>query len=116
VFRRVDKQLTCPRCGNVVADASYRPLSGTLTVTAVEGTVVLPAGAAVQLGIAERSLAGATTTADREEAQARLDFVRRNVGEVIYEMRCQRGHVTMRTAPQITRAVRRAGGRWAALG
>ena len=52
---------------------------------------------------------------DLEEAQARLDFVKRNIGELIYDIRCRRGHATLRTGPQIARALRRTPGRWVSL-
>jgi hypothetical protein len=74
----------------------------------------MPSGWAIQLRLAEQDVA-ATASDDLQEAQPRLDFVRRNIGELIYDIRCRRGHSTLRTGPQITRAVRRAKGRWVSL-
>jgi len=111
VLRRVRKQLTCPRCDDVVADVVYVPWIGSLTITSVEGYQLTPSGWAVQLRRVEQDLALASID-DRAEAQARFDFVSRNVGEVIYDLRCRRGHSTLRTGRQITRALRRTPGRW----
>jgi hypothetical protein len=108
------KQLTCPRCGDVVADVTYVPWTGSLTITSVNGDQITPSGWALQLRRVEQDLALASTD-HLAEAQARFDFVNRNVGEVIYDLRCLRGHSTLRTAAQITRALRRTPGRWVTL-
>jgi len=110
----VSKQLTCPRCGDVVADAVYRPWIGSLTITSTEGHQITPGRWAVQLRLVEQDMASAAAD-DLEEAQTRLDFVKRNIGELIYDIRCRRGHSTLRTGPQITRALRRTPGRWVSL-
>jgi hypothetical protein len=111
VLRRVSKQLICPRCGDVVADAVYQRWAGRLTVTSIEGHQITPGGWAVQLRLVQQDLASASVE-DREQAQARLDFVRRNIGELIYDIRCRRGHSTLRRGRQIARALRRTPGRW----
>ena len=36
--------------------------------------------------------------------------VRHHIGEVMYDLPCHQGHYTLATAPQITRALRRAEG------
>ncbi len=74
----------------------------------------MPGGWVIQLRVAEQDVAAAAAE-DLQEAQARLDFVGRNIGELIYDIRCRCGHSTLRTGPQITRAVRRAKGRWVSL-
>ncbi|MDQ2879781.1 MAG: hypothetical protein M3Y48_00560 [Actinomycetota bacterium] len=109
----MSKQLTCPGCGDVVADAVYWPWRGSLTITSTEGYQITPARWAVQLRLVEQDVASVSD--DREEAQTRLDSVRRNIGELIYDIRCRRGHSTLRTGPQITRALRRTPGRWVGL-
>jgi hypothetical protein len=114
VLRKVRKQLLCPRCDDVVADVVYVPWSGSLTITSMDGDLITPSGWALQLRRVERDLA-LTSVDNRAEAQARFDFVTRNVGEVIYDIRCRRGHSTLRTGRQITRAVRRTPGQWAHL-
>jgi hypothetical protein len=110
-LRRVSKQLTCPRCGDVVANAVYQRWTGRLTITSIEGHQITPGDWAVQLQLVQQDMASASV-GDLEEAQARLDFVRRNIGELIYDIRCRRGHSTLRTGPQIARALRRTPGRW----
>jgi hypothetical protein len=110
----VRKQLTCPRCDDVVADVLYRPWTGTLTIVSTEGYQITPSGWAIQMRLVEQELAAAAAEGV-DQAQARLDFVRGNVGELIYDIRCRRGHSTLRTGPQIIRALRRTSGRWVSL-
>jgi hypothetical protein len=104
----------CPRCDDVVADVVYVPWIGRLTITTMDGDQITPSGWALQLRLVEQALASACLD-NRAEAQARFDFVSRNVGEVIYDIRCQRGHSTLRTVRQVTQALRRTPGRWVNL-
>jgi hypothetical protein len=110
----VSKQLTCPRCDDVVADAVYRPWAGRLGVTSTEGDPITPSDWAAQMRLAEQDLAAAAPE-DVDQAQQRLDFLNGHIGELIYDIRCRRGHSTLRTGPQIIRALRRAPGRWVSL-
>lgn len=110
------KLLTCPYCGDVIGDAIYRPLAGWLLIFAPDGTELVPQQGAIHGRLAEQQLAAASTAAERDAAQARAEFVRRNIGELMYELRCLRGHRVLATAPQITRAIRRARGQWAQVG
>ena len=110
------KKLLCPRCGDVLADADYRPMVGSLALSAAEGNQLTPQMGAVHLRRAEQELASADSTAGADEARARLEFVRRYVGELMYDLPCHGGHYTLATAPQITRALRRAKGDWVSLG
>ena len=71
---------------------------------------------AIHLRRAEQELACAADTAGAEEARTRLAFVQRHLGELMYDLPCHRGHYTLATAPQITKALRRAKGDWASLG
>jgi hypothetical protein len=80
----------------------------------VEGDQVTLSGWALQLRRVEQDLSVASLE-NRAEVQARFDFVSRNVGEVIYDIRCRRGHSTLRTGQQITRALRHTLGRWVNL-
>jgi hypothetical protein len=105
-LRPIAKQLTCPGCGDVVADATYQPLSAKLRLVSVDGTAVLPTSGGVLL----RSLRE-NPTADDDDLRA----VERNLGELMYDIRCRRGHRAIRTAPQVVAAMRRAQGRWADL-
>ncbi len=108
----VRKQLTCPRCDDVVADATYRPWTGRLTIVSTEGYAVTPSSWAMQVRLVEQELAAADNL---PQAQARLDYLNSHIGELIYDIRCRRGHSTLRTAPQVIRALRRTPGRWVSL-
>lgn len=105
LLRPAAKQLVCPACGVVVADARYRPFPGTLVLVSPDGAQLQPSTGGVLLRQVQAESAGAD----------RVDFVRRHLGEVLYELRCRNGHSTLRTLPQLVRAVRHAGGRWVDL-
>ena len=109
-------KLLCPRCGDVLADADYRPMAGSLALSAPGGCQLAPQMGAIHIGRAEQELASASSPAGADEARTRLEFVRRHVGELVYDLPCHRGHYTLATAPQITRALRRAKGHWVSLG
>ena len=109
------KKLICPACGDVIAEAAYRRWPGNLVITDVEGHRVNPLGGAVLRRIAERELAAATDGPSRDVAATRLEFIDRSSAELLYDLRCRRGHATLRTAPQIVRAMRRSSGDWAEL-
>lgn len=110
------KKILCPTCGDVLADADYRPLVGSLALSAPDGCQLAPQMGAVHTRRAEQELASATSAPAADEARARLEFIRRHAGEVIYDLPCHRGHYTLATVPQITRALRRAKGDWVSLG
>jgi len=112
----VTTKLLCPRCGDVLADADYRPMAGSLALSAPGGCQLAPQMGAIHIGRAEQELASASSPAGADEARTRLEFVRRHVGELVYDLPCHRGHYTLATAPQITRALRRAKGHWVSLG
>lgn len=114
-FRRVTKKLLCPRCGDVLADADYRPLAGSLTLTAPDGYQLTPQMGAIHVRRAEQELASASSSAGADEARTRLEFIKRHLGELMFDLPCHRGHYTLATAPQITRALRQAKGDWASL-
>jgi len=98
-----------------MAEASYRPLSGWLAVTGPEGYPLNPQEGAVHARRAEQARAAAASPAEQEQAGADLRFIRQHIGELMYDLPCHRGHHVLATAPQITRAVRRAKGNWAEL-
>ena len=106
------KKLICPQCGDILADADYRPLAGSLTIIAPGGDQLTPQMGAVHLRRAEEQLATAVCAADADEARTRLEFVKRHMGELMYDLPCHRGHYTLATAPQMTRALRRTQGDW----
>jgi hypothetical protein len=111
-FLQVTKKLICPQCGDFLADADYRPLAGSLTLIAPGGDQLTPQMGAVHLRRAEEQLATAASAADADEARTRLEFVKRHSGELMYDLPCHRGHYTLATAPQMTRALRRTRGDW----
>ena len=115
VFKRVTKKLLCPRCGDVLADADYRPVAGSLALSAPGGNQLSPEMGATHVRRAEQELASADSSAGADEARARLEFIRRHAGELMYDLPCQKGHYTLATAPQITRALRQAKGDWVSL-
>ena len=115
VFKRMTKKVLCPRCGDVLADADYRPMAGSLALSAPGGHQLTPEMGATHIRRAEQELASADSSAGADEARARLEFIRRHVGELMYDLPCHQGHYTLATAPQITRALRRAKGDWVSL-
>ena len=115
VFKRMTKKVLCPRCGDVLADADYRPMAGSLALSAPGGHQLTPEMGATHIRRAEQELASADSSAGADEARARLEFIRRHVGELVYDLPCHQGHYTLATAPQITEALRRAKGDWVSL-
>ena len=114
-FKRVKKELMCAHCDALIGTATYRPLvSWRLTITSYDGAQITPVSGSVQLRIAEQQLVGAAP-GEQAHARWRVDFVNRNLPEVIYDLRCPRGHYTLVTEPQIARAMRRHAGEWVPL-
>ena len=109
--RHVVKQLTCPRCGDIVARAVYRRFPPTLRVELPDGPLVQPSSGGVLRRVAEQRVADAAP-ADRTEAENDLDFVRRHLGELMYDLTCRRGPSTVQTMPAIVQAMRRTPGSW----
>jgi hypothetical protein len=113
----VSKQLTCPRCEQVMAAAVFRVFGGLrifrvfgeLRITTPDGVLLPPVTGHLLLTIAEQQLNSASAE-DYPEAKRRLDFVVRNAGDRLYDIKCPGGHYTLKTAPQITRAICRAAG------
>lgn len=112
---RVEKQLICLRCGDVIGDAVYRRLAWSLQITAPDGRELVPEMGSVHVRRAEQELADARSPGEEAEALARLKFIKRHIGELMYSLPCLNGHCTVATAPQITRALRHSKGRWARL-
>jgi hypothetical protein len=107
----LSKQLICPQCGDVMADAEYRRFPPRLTLTALDGSLLQPTRGAVLVRLLEQEAAEAPA-ADRAEAEQRLGSGRRQLGELLYDLRCPRGHRTVQTMPAIARAMRRTAGQW----
>lgn len=109
MLRRIRKPLTCPACGDIAAEADYTPWRGDLRLVSYDGSPISPISGSVELRLAQQQ------AATSPQARDRVETVKRSLGELIYDIHCPRGHSTLRTAPQITRALRRAGGPWARL-
>jgi hypothetical protein len=108
------KQLVCPACGDIVADALHQPWRGRLVITSLEGYQIMPLSGSLLLRMAEQDIASPTPR-DLEGSKARRDWIHANIAELIYELTCRRGHSTLRTSPQIAHAIRHTPGRWVRL-
>jgi hypothetical protein len=103
---RTSKQLICPVCGQVMATAVWRTFKGLEIITA-DGFPMSPLSDDLLLRIAQQRLASASAQ-DQPEAQRRLDMILRDVGDRFYDIKCPQGHYTLKTAPDITKAIRSA--------
>jgi hypothetical protein len=113
--RRITKKLTCPACGAIVADATYRRWPSDLVIVSVDGHLVQPTGVALQIRIAEQEIAAAAGSPEQDAAEARLAYLRRNASELVYDLRCRNGHRVLQTMPQIVHRVRSSPGSWVTL-
>jgi hypothetical protein len=111
---RVSKQIICPVCGQVMATAVWRTLRG-LEIATPDGFVMSPLSDDLLLRIAQQRLASASAD-DHAEAQRRLDAIVRNAGDRFSDIKCPQGHYTLKTAPEITKAIRHAEGDQVTLG
>jgi hypothetical protein len=84
-----------------VATAAYRRWLGQLTLTSPDGVPLVPTRGAVAV--------------EQARDASELEFVERNPLDLIFKLRCRNGHKTLRTAPQILRALRRTPGSWVEL-
>jgi hypothetical protein len=103
------KLLICPECGQVMATASWGLFRG-LRITAPEGFLVTPVSNDLMLRGTEQRLVSAAASAADPEAGRRRVFVLSHPGDRFYDIKCPNGHFTLRTAPQISSAIRRAPG------
>jgi hypothetical protein len=111
----VARRLACPACGDLLGDAIYRRWPGSLTIRAEAGYSINPISAGIVRRMVEREAAEATSDAARQSAQARLEYVAGNITDPLYDLRCPRGHSTIRTTPAIIRAMTTAQGTWAVV-
>jgi hypothetical protein len=109
VWASVRKQLICPQCGTVMAEVCYRSFPPRLRIISLEGVETPPESVALQLLRAKAAGEANGSAGDR------VAFLERNFDELVYDLRCRSGHSTLRTMPQLARAVRRAGGQWVDL-
>ena len=107
------KQLICPRCEKVMASASWRFFTG-LRITALDGSQLTPVSNDLLLRSAETRLAAASAE-DQPEARRRRAYILSHGGDRIYDIRCPDGHDTLRSAPEISQAMRRTSGAWVTL-
>ena len=107
----VTKQLTCPVCGVVMGTAVHRRWPPRLVVTSVAGTEVPAESVALQL----RRARSAVAAGGGEAAEQRAAFLERNLMELVFDLRCRNGHSTLRTMPQVVRAMRSHPGQWVDL-
>ncbi|MFI1995543.1 hypothetical protein [Actinoplanes sp. NPDC020271] len=106
----VRKQLLCPACGDVMAEAIHRRFPAMLTVLATAGYEVMPRrSGAVERDLLEGTLAGVP------DEQTLRDMLLRYHADLIYELMCPRGHVTYRAAPAVVDALRDTPGTWVTL-
>jgi hypothetical protein len=110
--RSVTKQLLCPVCGTILATAVHRRWPGRLALTSLSGADLPPESVALQLSRARSRVA---TDPDDEEAADRLAFLERHLAELVFDLRCRNGHSTLRTMPQLVRAMRNTAGEWVDL-
>jgi hypothetical protein len=117
---KLEKSLLCPACGVIMADAMVPRWPGSLleslVLTTPDGHRLQPVGVGVQVRMAEQQVAEAASAREREEAEARLRYLRRNVSELVHDLRCRNGHRLLRTVPQLIRAMRGSSGAWVSLG
>jgi hypothetical protein len=104
----VSKQLLCPECGQMMATAAWRVFGG-LRITTPDGFLLSPVSNDLLLRTAEQRLASAPP-GDYPAAKRRVDAILRDAGDRFYDIKCPSGHYTLRTAPEITRAIRHAPG------
>ena len=92
----------------MMATAAWRVFGG-LRITTPDGFLLSPVSNDLLLATAEQRLASATPE-DYPAAKRRVDAVARNMGDRFYDIKCLNGHYTLRTAPEITKAIRHAPG------
>jgi hypothetical protein len=78
-------------------------------MTAPDGSRLTPVSNDLMLRSTEQRLASASAQ-DRPDASRRREFVLSHPGDRLYDLKCQNGHQTLSTAPQITKAIRRTPG------
>ncbi|MEU8661817.1 hypothetical protein [Actinoplanes philippinensis] len=111
----VRRRLLCPACGDVIGDAAYRRWPGSLVIRAAAGHDITPIAAGLMRRMVEREVAEASSPAAREAGTARSRYVTDNITDLIYDLRCPRGHSTLRSAPSIIRSMTAAHGEWAVI-
>jgi hypothetical protein len=112
---RSTKQLTCPACGVVIAEATYQRFPGNLVLVDPDGARLQPEAVRDQLRRAQSAAASAASAGAEPHARDRIAFLEHNLGELVYDLRCRNGHSLLRGMPQLVQAVRDAAGQWVSL-
>ncbi len=114
IFRGYDRELVCSQCRSVIAWIRLRPFS-LIAIRDTLGQDVTPFGGTVALGAAEVELSDAKAVGDSagdgdvRAARRRIDYFRREAGEVFYEFTCPNcGTRYDRSLPHLTKDVRHA--------
>ena len=115
MFRGYDRELVCSHCRSVIAWIRLRPFSlmkirdtNTQEVTPLGGAVAMRA-AEVRLADAEAATSDSTEDGEVRAARRHVDYLRREAGEVIYELKCPTcGTRYDRSLPHLTKDVRHA--------
>jgi len=105
----------CPVCGVLIGEAAHQRWPGDLTITSVSGHLVQPTRVSLLMQLAEQEAVAATTASQRDRALSRLEFLRTNAGELVYDLSCPARHRMLVTMPRLVRAMRRTPARWVTL-
>jgi hypothetical protein len=117
-LRGYERELSCTACRNVVAWVRLRPWA-LMQIRHVSGYEITPLGGAVAMGILQTRLGDAERAADRPgfdlhdedqilDLRRRIDYLRGEAGEVIYELECPCGARYLRSLPHLIETVRAA--------
>lgn len=120
LFRGYDRELTCSRCRAVIAWIRIRPFA-LLQIRDPAGHQVTPLGGSVAMRVMQSRLGRLAEETpppyevedhEREVARVHRDigYLRKEAGEVIYELECVCGARYLRSLPHLTAGVRRATG------
>jgi hypothetical protein len=123
VFTGRDEQLVCGACEAVFAEVHLGPLASGITVRdLVSGAQLMPrngfrvtAEAQARLAQAEAAAGDGVPPPDLVEARDLCAYLKRQAGEIIYDLVCRCGRHYLRASPHLRKEVRSAQGRWARL-
>ena len=102
----------CPVCGMLIGEAAHQRWPGDLTVTSISGHLVQPTRVSLLRQLAEQEAVAANTAAERDGALSRLEFLRTNASELVFDLTCPRDHRLLVTMPRLVTAMRRTAARW----
>jgi hypothetical protein len=117
VLRSYERELVCSRCRNVIAWIRLGPVA-LIKIRHVSGYAVTPLGGAVAMRILKTRLASAQRALDAAPNgdpdlqlavivnRERIDYLRRDAGELVYELDCACGASWLRSLPHLAHEVR----------